>query len=932
MKRFSAILAMALICVLAFAIMAFAAEEPTLSSDAKVYVNYSNGKDSNDGKSADTAVKTVTTTVKGVADGGTIVVSGKMFVGANYTLSANGTVLITSNDGVTNHKNFEPATNPACAMKMGVGVTLTVASDVIIDDIILFQEYLTSNTIVVSNNATLVIGDKVDTVGSPHSDAPCFVKIKVEEGSTVILKSGTFQSISGEGTIVNEGATVIESEEYILYTAAANALYTAGVIDGYDYDDLDGALAAAEAIEIIEKLTDYAASFENETVTETEFLTALLAALGYTDFDDAVAFANALGLLENATASENFTKNDAFEICAAALEVKASDNELVGDKLVARGVLSEKALGFAKRIAVGERITVACVGDSITEGVGSSSAAKYSYPAQLQKLLGQGFKVVNCGKSGAYVMNLESEYNVKAKDRPDLWYPATTQYQTLMATDADIVIVMLGTNDARSMTAMPAEDVFVTDYKKLIADIAALESDPEIYLSTMIPAVNADITHQGTYYTLPKLIKGIADELGLPLVDTSAALWEYYYAALPYGDMVHPIDETYPALATNFYNEVFGYNKALPVLEAAEGDVVYLSSKGSMTASGATPAEAVDTLGVAVAKLAKNGGTVVVCDAVDVKRTHFVACGGEITITSVYDGVDYRKDGAKLNVNGFITLLSDVKIENVNLVGMSDGQGFNCGYNNFTVGEGIECSGDYALNITAGYRMASGVITAENVSCHEDCTIRIASGKWSFVRGGNQRTDPSNQIGTIDEGVKLSVYISGGEFVHVGTINVNTLVGQNNMAGEVYMEISGGKFAGDVCCISRAGTNTTDITPAVTGTVTLKVTGGEFGGRVALYQNDDSPRVSGTAALIVGRTHSDVVTTTDFSEVTVIDVLTMLGDANGDGEVNMIDALRILKHLVNEDSDIWELNCDCDQNGELSIADALEVFKKIINE
>lgn len=927
MKRFSAILAMVLVCTFAFVIASFAAEEPLLSSDAKVYVDYASGKDTNNGATASTAVKLFTPAMEHVADGGTIVACGKLFIGASIKIEANGTILITSNDGTANYKNFEPATNPACAMKMGVGATLTVASDVIIDDIILFQEYSTSNTIKVTNNSTLVIGDKVDTLGSPHSDGPCFVKLVVEEGSTLIVKGGTFQSITGEGTVVNEGATVIEDETYETYATAANALHAAGVIDGYAY--VKDALPAAEAVTLIENLAGYTATFENETVSAEVFLGALLTALGQTDVTDVFAASNALGLIDGTTV-ETFNRGEAFVICVKALDVDVN-GATVAQKLVADGKLTQRALGFAKRIAAGETIIVACVGDSITEGAGSTSVAKYSYPAQLQKLLGEGFKVVNCGKSGAYVMNLESEYNAKAEDRPDLWYPATTQYQTLMASEADIVIVMLGTNDARSMTAMPAEDVFVTDYKNLIADIAALESNPEIYLSTMIPAVNADMTHQGTFYTLPKLIKGVADELDLPLVDTSAALWQYYYAVLPYGDSVHPTDETYPALATNFYNQVFGYSKELPVLEAADGNVVYLSSKGSMTASGATPAEAVDTLSVAVAKLAENGGTVVVCDAVDVKRTHFAACGGEVVITSVYGGVDYRKDGAALKIDGFITLLSDVKLENVNIVATSKDQGFNCGFNNFTVGEGVECSGEYTLNITAGYRMASGVITSETVSCHEDCTISIASGKWSFVRGGNQRTDPKNQIGTVDEGAKLSIYISGGEFVHVGTTSVNTLTGQNNVAGEVYMEISDGKFAGDVCAISRMGTNQTETTPAVTGTVTLKVTGGEFGGRIALYQNDDSPRVSGTSTLIVGKPYENAVDTTGFDTVTVIDVVTTLGDANGDGAVNMLDALRILKHLVDENLDIWGLNSDLDKDGEITVADALEVFKKIIN-
>ena len=33
-------------------------------------------------------------------------------------------------------------------------------------------------------------------------------------------------------------------------------------------------------------------------------------------------------------------------------------------------------------------VVVACVGDSITEGIGATRADQYSYPAQLQRLLG----------------------------------------------------------------------------------------------------------------------------------------------------------------------------------------------------------------------------------------------------------------------------------------------------------------------------------------------------------------------------------------------------------------------------------------------------------------------------------------------------------------------------------------------------------------
>ena len=48
-------------------------------------------------------------------------------------------------------------------------------------------------------------------------------------------------------------------------------------------------------------------------------------------------------------------------------------------------------------------IKVACLGDSITLGVGLAKPDSESYPAQLQKMLGQEFEVRNFGFEGATV-------------------------------------------------------------------------------------------------------------------------------------------------------------------------------------------------------------------------------------------------------------------------------------------------------------------------------------------------------------------------------------------------------------------------------------------------------------------------------------------------------------------------------------------------
>lgn len=48
---------------------------------------------------------------------------------------------------------------------------------------------------------------------------------------------------------------------------------------------------------------------------------------------------------------------------------------------------------------------VACVGNSITYGIGVSDPDKESYPARLQQMLGEGYTVERFGKPGATLLN-----------------------------------------------------------------------------------------------------------------------------------------------------------------------------------------------------------------------------------------------------------------------------------------------------------------------------------------------------------------------------------------------------------------------------------------------------------------------------------------------------------------------------------------------
>jgi len=101
--------------------------------------------------------------------------------------------------------------------------------------------------------------------------------------------------------------------------------------------------------------------------------------------------------------------------------------------------IAGSALG-ATRVAT----HVACVGDSITQGVGASSA-NTNYPADLQGLLGPGVSVMNYGHSGATML---STGDLPYQLQPE--YTSATSFVSGAGATATVdVIIMLGTNDSK---------------------------------------------------------------------------------------------------------------------------------------------------------------------------------------------------------------------------------------------------------------------------------------------------------------------------------------------------------------------------------------------------------------------------------------------------------------------------------------------------
>lgn len=170
------------------------------------------------------------------------------------------------------------------------------------------------------------------------------------------------------------------------------------------------------------------------------------------------------------------------------------------------------------------RIRVACVGDSITAGVGARGA---SYPTQLGKMLGGKWEVRGFGVSGATLL--------KHGDKP---YQNQRAFQDALKYNPDVVVIMLGTNDTKPQN-WKLKGEFAADYKDLLGQFAKLPARPHIFICRPVPVRgggNYGIVDAGVQAEAP-LIDKIAAEEKVREIDMYAALKDHL-ETLP--DNVHP--------------------------------------------------------------------------------------------------------------------------------------------------------------------------------------------------------------------------------------------------------------------------------------------------------------------------------------------------------------------------------------------------------
>lgn len=220
-------------------------------------------------------------------------------------------------------------------------------------------------------------------------------------------------------------------------------------------------------------------------------------------------------------------------------------------------MMEQKYKDAVSQLQFKKKIKVACVGDSITYGHNANPINVYSYPAQLQGLLGNQYDVQNFGVNGRTMNNV-----VGAR------YIATNEYQNSLKFNPDIVIIMLGTNDSKHNNWQGA-DTYLSSARSLVESYQSLGSKPAVYIATS-PAVAKDMSSSTDpenekiwdwriQEDIVPLQKQVAEEFNCSLIDNNAkteALEDI--SVYLSNDLIHPHNAGYTLLASYMYEGMKG--------------------------------------------------------------------------------------------------------------------------------------------------------------------------------------------------------------------------------------------------------------------------------------------------------------------------------------------------------------------------------------
>ena len=263
-------------------------------------------------------------------------------------------------------------------------------------------------------------------------------------------KAATYDSITLDGVALSEFTIVYAPDAY----TQAMRSYPDSFLEGETHFDK---LIAEELATVLENMTGTKLS----VIPDTEAESAHEILIGKTS--RAQSEENGVGM---STAYNYRVSMKEGKLCVNGASSAATYHAL--DALYAhfaeQNSKSVKVAGDYTVRASADLITVACVGDSITEGYNCSNGTYCSYPAVLQRILWKDYIIINYGVSG----------KTMREDLADA-YIKTSAYTGMLrnAKQADITLIMLGTNDSNRDQNWNADSTakFEEGYRNLLNEI-----------------------------------------------------------------------------------------------------------------------------------------------------------------------------------------------------------------------------------------------------------------------------------------------------------------------------------------------------------------------------------------------------------------------------------------------------------------------------
>ncbi|MCI8361247.1 MAG: hypothetical protein HFE86_07940 [Clostridiales bacterium] len=409
--------------------------------------------------------------------------------------------------------------------------------------------------------------------------------------------TGEIQTLKNESAIsdfsLGDGVEVVRSVSSKLSATESRMVYI--VKDGTDIAALAPTYAGVGVTPPSGSVQDFTGSYDNPIAYVTSpsggqsgtlYVTVLTESQAAAADEGVLLLKSRLDLLPQ---DGKAAKTDRSLIVLAKAEYAAMDETqrfLLGDAYAAKLTAAEKALLAEEK---DHKLRILCVGSSTTEGVGASSGS-FSYPSQLQSLLGtSGYTVINKGVSGTTVA-----------DQGGNPYRKTSRYRESLQSNPDLVLIFVGSNDAeysawnRSDIDYPAH--FRECYVSLLNEYKALDSKPTVvvtYPYRTFGWASRDVLVPDVI--LPMLTE-IAEENDCPILDLYEAtnfgqLSENPRDLMP--DGLHPNDAGYARIAQAAAQFVGAYTEA-GLSELKAGDTAVSLTDGvyeyAVQAAGGYPA------------------------------------------------------------------------------------------------------------------------------------------------------------------------------------------------------------------------------------------------------------------------------------------------------------------------------------------------------